>query len=179
MADSIDHLIKMGYRARKEGRLQEAKEAFNEAVELSRASSVPLFLATSLAGLGQIERDLHNDRAAIQHYRESVDIHRSEPDQLRFAHTIRHLADILRKTGAVGEASYCYEEALGVYRAHAETPALDLANTIRCFALLQRDTGDSVRAKALWEEARTLYQSVNVAEGVKESEREIARWKTA
>jgi len=132
-------------------------------------------LAGSLVGLGQIERDLNNTKAAIQHYGEAVVIYRGGANPLRLAHTIRHLADILREDGALESARPLYEESLRLYRAHAETAPLDLANAIRGFALLRGAAGEPKEAKILWQEARALYASVSVQAGVEESEIQISQ----
>jgi hypothetical protein len=85
-------------------------------------------------------------------------------DPLALAHTIRHVADIHRVQGNPQLAEPCYDEALGLYRANAATPPLDLANAIRGLALLKND-------KALWAEARDLYASLDVQAGVDECSR--------
>ena len=175
MSYTPEELILSGYKARKAGRPEQAKEIFSQAVRWSRQVADSALLASSLVGLGQIERDLNHTDVALRHYREAVDILRTSPHQLRFAHAIRHLADILRENGSPEDAVHCYVEALNVYREHAETPPLDLANTLRGFALLKGDVGDKEEAKSLWQEARSLYHLVNVQAGVKESERQIAR----
>ena len=148
---------------------------FLESVGLCRGTGDQSFLASSLIGLGQIERDLKNTVAALQHYREAVDIYRRGAHPLRLAHTIRHLADILREDGSIETARPLYEEALRIYREHAETPTLDLANAIRGFALLKGAAGEREFAKTLWQEARTLYESVDVRPGVQESDAQIRR----
>ena len=173
----MEELIASGYKARKDRRIEQAKEIFSEAVRLSRNAADRLLLASSLTGLGQIERDLDSNSVALQHYREAVDILKNEPNRLRFAHSIRHLADILREEGSLAEAAACYEQALKVYRENTETPPLDLANALRGFALLQTELGDKEQANSSWQEARSLYKSVNVQAGVEESERQIARLK--
>src|ERR1700751_6138903 len=106
MRNSPDELIASGYQARREGRLEAAKKFFSESVVLCRASGSndPPLLASSLAGLGQIERDLKNRHTAIEHYREAVALLRNGSSPLRFAHTIRHLGDILREEGRMDEA---------------------------------------------------------------------------
>jgi tetratricopeptide (TPR) repeat protein len=172
---TVNELIAMGYRARKEGQPHEGRKIFSEAVRLAREAGDRVGLAGSLAGLGQIERDLRSTDAALRCYREATEIYRSEPNRQRFAHTIRHLGDILRGDGALAEARLCYEEALSVYRADGATLALDLANTIRGFALLKGELGEREEAKSLWEEARGLYASVDVQGGVRESESQIAK----
>jgi len=173
--DTPHELISLGYQARRNAQPEQGKELFSKAVELSRAGPDPLALADSLVGLGQIDRDLKNNRIAIQHYREAVDIYQRQPDRLRLAHTIRHLADILREDGSLEDARPHYEEALRIYREHRATPPLDLANTIRGLARLRAEAGETEEAKSLWQEARSLYESVNVQAGVKESDDQIAR----
>ncbi len=175
MSKSADELISLGYQSRREGRPQDAKTFFSQAVELCRASGDRCLLASALTGLGQIERDLKNRATALELYREAVEIFRAGSDQLKFAHTIRHLGDILRGDGSVEEARPCYEEALRIYRSHRETLPLDLANTLRGFALLKGAVGEAEESTSLWREARGLYASVGVEAGVQESDRQIAR----
>ena len=168
-----------GYLARRQGRHRQAKEAFSESVRLCRGSSDRvLLLANSLVGLGQVERDLKNERLALHYYQEAVEIYRKAPDRLRLAHTVRHVADILREVGSLEQARRHYEEALNIYRDNPETPALALANTIRGFALLRGESGETEPARSLWEEARRLYQSVDVTAGVQESDAQLARLTT-
>ena len=170
-----DELIAMGYKARRESRLSEARQIFSDAVALCRKAADQPLLAASLAGLGQIERDSKNNAKALQHYEEAVAICRRGADSLWNVHTIRHLADILREEGDIQKARPLYEEVLETYRRHHQTPALDLANAIRGFALLRGVAGENEEAKRLWQEARTLYESLNVQAGVQESDSEIAR----
>jgi tetratricopeptide (TPR) repeat protein len=175
MTPTPDELIRSGYQARREGRLADARAVFSESVDLCRAGRDQRLLANSLVGLGQIERDLKNTAAALQHYRDAVEIYRRAGHPLRLAHTIRHLADILRGDGVLDLAKPLYEEALSIYRSDPETPPLDLANAIRGFALLRGAAGEAEEAKILWQEARALYESASVRAGVQESEAQIAR----
>ncbi len=131
-------------------------------------------LAEALAGLGQIERDEGKTQAALNHYGEAVELLREERDERQLAHAIRHVADIERGHGNVAKAAAAYEEALALYRAHEETPALELANAIRGYALLMGECGDQDEAKYLWYEARALYEQAGVEAGVAESQSHIA-----
>ncbi|MBZ5687915.1 MAG: tetratricopeptide repeat protein [Acidobacteriia bacterium] len=175
MTQTPDDLIRLGYQARREKRLADAKRIFLESVELCREAANQSLLAGSLVGLGQIERDLKDTRAALQHYSEAVGICRTENNPLRLAHTIRHLADILREDGALEGARPHYEEALRIYRQEPDAPPLDMANAIRGFALLREGAGESKEASDLWREARALYDAVNVKAGIEESNLQIAR----
>jgi len=175
MSNAPDALIALGYEARRKGKLEDAKQFFARAVKSCRDAADQALLARSLTGLGQIERDLNNNLHALQHYKETARIYRSLPDPLRFAHSIRHVGDILRNEGSIEEARPCYEEALAIYRAHVETPSLDLANAIRGFALLRTDAGETQQALSLWQEAKSLYNTANVQLGVQESDAQIKR----
>ena len=177
MGRNPNELITLGYQARREGRLEDARRLFADAVEVCRAPGAgeASLLASALTGLGQIERDLKNRSVALDHYREAVKLYRGGVDPLRFAHTVRHLGDLLREEGVLDEARTCYKEALAIYRNHKETSPLDLANTIRGFALLRGSAGETDEARVLWREARQLYESVDVEAGVRESDRQIER----
>ena len=171
----IEELLAVGYRGRREHRPADARQSFAAAVEASREAGNPRLLAVSLAGLGQIERDLGNPVIAAQHYRESLALLRSEDDPQALAHTVRHLGDILRHLGATDESAACYREALGVYRLWADAAPLDLANTLRGYALLKCTLGEREEAIQMWREAGALYASVGVEAGVSESKAQIER----
>jgi tetratricopeptide (TPR) repeat protein len=174
MTDAIDKLLNNAAHARREHRPADAKRDLVEAVQLTRKRQDQIDLARALTALGQIERDLGNGDAALQHYEEAAVIYRSGSDSLRLAHTIRHVADILQDEGRLEQAEPLYREALALYLSNEQTPPLDLANAIRGLALLTTSTGRSPEARALWEEARTLYAAVNVDAGVAESARQLA-----
>ena len=167
-------LMHAGYEARKEGRLKEARADFSESMRLSREGHDQSHLIRALVGLGQIERDLKNNAAALQHYREAADLC-EERHGVHFAHIIRHLADLLREERRLGEAEPYYQQALKIYRCHPAAAPLDLANAIRGYALLKEDAGKTAEAGSLWKEARALYQSTGVPAGVEEASRRISQ----
>jgi tetratricopeptide (TPR) repeat protein len=171
MTQQIESLIKDALRARREGRQQDAKRDLAEAV---RKAGTQQKRARALTALGQIERDLQNLDAALQHYVEAAAIYRAEGNAPRLAHTVRHLGDIHRSAGHAAMAEPCYVEALTHYRNDKQTPPLELANAIRGFAILKGDVGDTPKAISLWTEARALYAEAAVPEGVAESERRLA-----
>jgi tetratricopeptide (TPR) repeat protein len=170
-----DNLIQQGYEARREGRLDDAKLHFAAAIQESRSASDLNLLARALTGMGQIEHDLKNHMQAFEFYREAADIYRRLPDPLRVAHTVRHIGDILRNQNAIDESRICYEEALAIYRAHPETPTLDLANCIRGYAQLMTASGETVDAIPLWREAKILYNTAQVQAGEQECEKQIRK----
>src|ERR1700690_2527405 len=173
MSDTVENLLQRALQARREHRLDDAKRDLVDAVALCRKAGGQ-DLARALTALGQIERDQRQNDAALQHYEEAVTIYRAAGNPLKLAHTIRHVADILRETGRAKLAEPRYDEALALYRSHPETPPLDLANAIRGLALLKSDSKKNEDARALWQEARELYAAVNVEAGVTESNRRLA-----
>lgn len=171
----IDKLFIEATHARVERRFGDAKLDLLEAVKNSRKSKDQHRLARSLAALGQIEHDLHNNDVALHLYEEATETYRKLKDSLRLARTVRHVGDILRHMRRFAAAHASYAEAVGIFRAQKETPFLDLANTLRGFALLKEALGENAEAKALWKEAGILYAEANVEAGVSESARRLAR----
>jgi tetratricopeptide (TPR) repeat protein len=174
MSDATDKLLRDATQARREDRHADAKRILVEAVDICRKSESRSELAKALTDLGQIERDLHNNKAALAYYEEALAIYRTEGDALKVAHTVRHVGDIHQHQGHRELAEPCYREALKIYRNQERTPPLDLANAIRGLAILTFDAGEAEEAKLLWQEARDLYAGVNVAAGVAESTRRLA-----
>lgn len=156
-------------RARRENRLDDAYRVYAEAVAVLRDSNDRLGLIRALKGLGQIESDRGNVLAALANYEEATGLARQANDPLLVAHTVRHVGDILRHLARTAGAEKCYTEALALYRAHLDAPALDLANAIRGMALLKDDLGQSDASQTLWEEAHRLYASLGIQAGVAES----------
>lgn len=129
--------------------------------------------AQDVTEAGRTERNSGNLEAAIRHYREAAELYREIGDDLKLAHTIRHVGDMLREQGSFGPAQDCYEEAVGLYRKYREANRLDVANALRGYALLTEATGEREKAKALWREARGHYAEAGVEVGVKEAERRL------
>ncbi len=173
MSEKSDQLIRQALQARRENRLDDAKSDLVEAVALCREGDERGGLARALADLGQIERDLCHNDAALRHYEEAVAFYRAEGNPLKLAHTIRHVADIQRHEGAHRQAEGCYCEALRIYREHRETPPLDLANALRGWALLKEAVGEIREARAQWQEAGEIYAELHVEAGVVESKRRM------
>jgi tetratricopeptide (TPR) repeat protein len=115
-------------------------------------------------------------REAILKYREAAAIYRELDCPLRLAHTIRHIADLLREEiseSSLDGARLHYEEALDIYRSHPEARPLDLANALRGFALLWETLAASESAMKCWCEAKSIYELAEVRPGVEESEQHI------
>jgi tetratricopeptide (TPR) repeat protein len=174
MSQVADKLLTHALQARREGRIQDAKDDLVDVVDLCRTADNQMELAAALTALGQIERALHHLDASRQHYEEAVTIYRAQGNDRKLAHTLRHLGDIHRSEGRTEVAESYYDQALTLYRSDKQTPPLELANAIRGLAILKHDSGAVGQAKLLWTEARDLYAIVNVNEGVAESSRRLA-----
>ncbi len=175
MSHTAVKLLKHAARARRDNRLADAQRYLLEAVALCRQAGARGELVQALRALGQIERDLGRDDAALPLYEEAVAICRGEGAPLTLAHTVRHLGDLHQDAGRAAVAEACYQEALVLYRSHEKIPPLVLANAIRPLAILKDTAGEVEEARRLWEEARGLYEAVNVREGVAECSARLVR----
>jgi tetratricopeptide (TPR) repeat protein len=173
MADSVGGVVEKAIQARREKRFADAKHLWVEAVEYYRNSGQRPELIRALRGLGQIERDLGYNDAALTPYEEAVSLCRENHDPLLLAHTVRHLGDIHLDAERFNLAEPCYHEALALYRSRQQTNRLDLANAIRPLAILMERTGHTHEAIKLWTEAKELYQACHVRAGVQESSRRL------
>lgn len=97
-------------------------------------------------------------------YEQAVILFREADQPLLLAHTVRHLGDVYLEQGRPDLAEPCYDEALSLYRTHADESSLDYANALRSLAVLRWE-----QAKMLWEEVRTLYTGLNIEPGIQES----------
>ena len=113
--------------------------------------------------------------AATARYEEAVAVARQSGDPLLVAHAIRHLGDTHRRARRLAEAEACYDEALALYAAEDEPPALDYANALRPMAILKEALGETGEARQLWQQAKSLYAAVPVAAGVAECDENLAR----
>lgn len=169
-----EKLLADGWEAAREGRHGDARDLFAQAVAESRFSPDRSVKARALKALGKMERDLKRPVTALHNYREAAAIYRELGDLLTWAHTVRHVADILRDQKQMQESAAAYEEALGVYRTRPDRNGLDYANALRGFALLKDAMGNHDEALLLWRGAVPLYEAAGVAPGVAECQSHIA-----
>ncbi len=130
-------------------------------------------LSATLAAMGQIDRDAGRVEQALARYAQAAAAIRGA-DRGRYAHHIRHIADIHLDANRPDLARPRFEEALAIYRAEPGTSPLDLANAIRGYAILTAAAGETEASRALWTEAKALYESAGVTAGSEECERRLA-----
>ena len=164
-------MILAGHQARREKRATEAKALFVQAFE---GADSPDDRVDALRGWANAESDLGAFAEAAARYAEAVALLRGLDEPLKLAHTVRHLGDVLRRAGLMGEALPCYDEALGIYRDHPEAESLDLGNALRGYGLLLEAMGDNLRARQVWVEVLGIYREVGVQAGVDEAQRRMA-----
>src|SRR5208283_4594253 len=127
--------------------------SFREALKQCGCDDDPRLVAELHAELAYAERALHDEQAAVSHYRQATEMFRTLRDPLRSAHNMRHLADILRETGKPLESAPFYSESIEFYRRSGEYP-LQLANALRGLALMQGDLKDFAGSLQSWAEAK-------------------------
>ena len=172
---STESLLEQGRKEKREHHFKYARSLFQKALDESRTSENRGLRATLYVELAYVERTLGELEHSKTHYLLAARIFRDLNQPLRWAHTARHAADILREQEKREEADRLYDEVLIVYRNNSDTNRLDLANAIRGYALLKSQMKSVDQARALWEQARDLYQSENVDAGVDESRKQIAQ----
>jgi tetratricopeptide (TPR) repeat protein len=151
-----------------------ARSLFRKALKEGKSTLAPGVRAELLKALGKLDRDLGYIEDARVHYAMSAEIARTLNDPPGLAHTLRHVADILRNQKKLSEAEPIYAESLAIYRADLGTPPLHLANALRGSALLMEGLGRELDALRDWSEAMSLYEQAGVHEGVEESKKRIA-----
>lgn len=172
--DEIASILRTGVAARRQERLGEAEEYLNQASAMC-APDQRFERALAERELGELARHRRDLKAAQAHYEQAVALLQNSPDQLKRAHTIRHLGDVHAELRNWPAAEDCFAEALSLYRGHPSPGALDLANAIRAHASLKSATGRHEEARPLWVEAGELYESLGIAAGVEECRRQAGQ----
>jgi tetratricopeptide (TPR) repeat protein len=173
--DSAGALIDAAWRARREGRLDEAERGLRDAIDATRVAGDDDHLVDALGKLAHVMRDLDRPDAALPLLEEAVRLGRTVHDALRLAHALRHLGDLHRGAARLADADRCYSEALTIYRRAGAPDALDFANALRPAALLKHAIGDRIAARELFAEARDRYREAGIDAGVQECARHLAQ----
>jgi tetratricopeptide (TPR) repeat protein len=167
-------LLAMGYEARRERRLEEARDLFAQAVAECRWCADRNLLPRALKALGQTERDLKRATTALDCYRRAAAIEEDLGDQLALAHTMRHIADMLRELKQYAQAESTYASVHEIYRGRPDAGVLDRANALRGMALLKDAVATHEEALLMWRAARCLYEEAGVQAGIDECQSHIA-----
>jgi tetratricopeptide (TPR) repeat protein len=148
---------------------EEVRQALLEKARFCREAGARHELSQALASLADIEGDPERFHEARALGEEAVSIARDLTDAVLLANGLRKVGNLLRRFGRREQAETCYQEALVLFRSHAEPPPLDFARIVRSLALLREEAGSYAAAQHLWEKARQLYSVANARKGVAES----------
>jgi tetratricopeptide (TPR) repeat protein len=154
-------------------------EKYGESLDLLRRAET---LCTQddhhlLGRIYHIHRQLKTDQGlhiqALPHALKSIEHYRASGEVQHIAHSVRHLADLEFKLGQLDGAEEHYREAIQIYINDDNTTKLNLANTLRGYAMLTESQENIVLALGLWEEVKTLYNSIDIPEGVEEANQHL------
>lgn len=145
------------------------------AATMLRDHGPPDSYAHALHLRAHVELDLGRLAAAQTLWEEAVAVLRESEDVLALAHKVRHLGDLHRQRGRLGQAEAHYREALGLYRRHDGSSGLDYANAVSRMADLKERLGEDEEALTLWQETRERYAALSISPGVEEAEEHITR----
>jgi len=123
-----------------------------------------------LVELGQQARNEGRIGEALELYVSAADLLLEGEELVRWAHALRHVADLQLQQGRVEEARQSIEAVTVFYRTNG-TGALEMANTLRIAALVEEVAGKNEVATDLWSEAADLYAECGVEAGVAEARR--------
>lgn len=118
MSETVDELIRRGYQARREGRLEEALQCYGKAVEIYRRNGVDrLRLAHTVRHLADIHRGEGSFELAKPLYEEALTIYRQREDAsaLDVANAIRGFALLKSAMSERSEATALWREARKLY----------------------------------------------------------------
>jgi hypothetical protein len=106
-------------------------------------------------------------------YVEAAEAFRAAGETERWAHALRHAAEMAIKAGDTAAGLRDAQAVVAYYR--SSPPAtLEMANALRVEAMAEAATGANGSAKQRWSEARALYVDAGVADGVAEADRHVA-----
>jgi hypothetical protein len=167
-----DKLYSDVWRARREGRQDEALKLASDALAEARQGTNAKALARVLCVKGQMERDHGRTADAVALYLEAAALYRGLNDQEGIGYAVRHACDLQRELGQLKEAEALGAEGVAAYRT-MKGASLDLANMLRVYGLLKEDLGERSEARALWAEAGELYAASRAQAGVDEAKRRL------
>ncbi len=141
-----------------QGRLEEAVEELQQALEDSLALGLREEEETILRGLGDVLHDLGRSREAWSYWRRALDLARQSGDQARQGAALSKMAVLAQERGEIADARELYTQALEIHRATNQRhfAAVTLGN----FATLEQEQGNLDHALELHEEALRLKRNV-------------------
>ena len=133
--------------------------------------------ARALVEQGRLQRNGGDLAEAERSYTRAAELWRGV-DAAKYAHALRHVADIARENGRLDVAEAGIAEVVALYR--VQPPAglnglLEMGNALRVYALITEQQGNREHARKLWEEVAPLYRAVGVKESIEEAEAHLTQ----
>jgi tetratricopeptide (TPR) repeat protein len=119
MAEGLEKLLAVGALARREGRMEDALCAYQQAADQCRKRGNALVTAHTIRHLGDIYRELGKTDEAEPLLKEAISIYRGSLDAkiLDFANALRPLALLYVSTGNTQAAQQLWRQARALYSA--------------------------------------------------------------
>ncbi len=165
-------LIDQGQAARRDGRADDARRLFGEAIATARTDSDLTGQGHALTATAAIARDTGNLDWAIHDQQEAIALFRKAGDGRSLAGALREAGEMFLAQRHLAHASVALREALDLYAADPDAPGLAVADATRAAALLAEAAGDPGQARIFWRDARTGYAALDDADEVAEALRE-------
>lgn len=126
MPETADALVKLGYQARRDGRVDDALHFYSDAAMLYRDLSDPQKLAHTVRHVGDILRKQGSIEKARPCYEEALTIYRAhhETSDLDLANTLRGFALLCEDAGEKEQAKNLWREARTLYDASNVLPGV-------------------------------------------------------
>lgn len=154
-------LLAQGEAARRDGRNDDARAIFSQAIDAYRHEGDILGEARALTRqarsaqiAGDLDWALHDQQQAIALLRRAGDGH-------RLAHALRQVGDMFVAQGELPHAALSLRESLDLYTKDFEAPPLDVADAYRSAGLLADALDDRDEGRGFWSEAQTRYASTD------------------
>jgi len=128
----------------RQGRLDEALVLLGRALERFSAGKERRWLVESRLNLSLLYHRLSDDALALEHARKAAAL--SPEDRDTRVRALRHLAELERRQGRLGEALALYDEALAVFDAQQEEPERWITESERGQVLLLQGDFEPARA---------------------------------
>ncbi len=173
-SDAPKALNSLGSRYRRQNRMQEAREKYEEALKISRelalhdsATYLP-DVEETLNNLGNLFSDQNQIQEAREKYEEALSISRNLAEENPAAYlpcvasTLNNLGTLLRKENRVEEACTFFHEALGFYRKlvqlNPDTYQPHVAEMLNKLGILNHYQNRVREARENFREALTIYE---------------------
>ncbi|MEB4592523.1 tetratricopeptide repeat protein, partial [Candidatus Thiothrix sp. Deng01] len=130
---------KLGDLESRLGQIEQARQHYDQAIELYQQEQAKLGLANALKALGDLESRLGQIEQARQHYDQAIELYQQEQAKLGLANALKALGDLESRLGQIEQARQHYDQAIELYQ--QEQAKLGLANALKALGDLESRLG--------------------------------------